>query len=87
MSILAWLILGIVAGSIARSLLPGRIKGGLLSALVCGVVGAQVGGWLSSQFFHIPLGHFWSLQTWAIAIAGSALVLVVWGAIKGRKQS
>ena len=87
MSIIAWLILGAIAGSVARLLVPGRIGKGLLPAIICGVVGALAGGWIASAIFHVGLGGFWDLRTWAIAIAGSALVLVVWGALRDRKKS
>ena len=86
MGFFAFLLLGLIAGIIARAIVPGKIRDGLLSALICGVVGAIVGGWLSSALFHISLGTFWSLRTWAIAIVGSIIVLVVWGAIKGRRH-
>jgi len=87
MGIIAFLILGVIAGTIARILVPGRINKGLISALICGVVGALIGGWLSSSIFHISLGTFWSLRTWVIAIAGSALVLFVWGLITKKSGS
>jgi len=86
MGTIAFLILGLIAGSVARALVPGRIGGGLFSALVCGVVGALVGGWISTALFGVPLGRFWDLRTWIISIAGSALVLAIWGIIKGRAK-
>ena len=86
MGTIAFLILGLIAGSVARALVPGRISDGLLSALICGVVGALVGGWISTALFGVPLGRFWDLRTWIISIAGSALVLAIWGIIKGRAK-
>jgi len=86
MSIIAFLILGTIAGSVARAFLPGRIGGGLIPALVCGIIGAVVGGFLSSLFLHVSLGAFWNLRTWVIAIAGSALVLFVWGLISDKSK-
>jgi len=86
MGIISFLVLGAIAGSIARAFLPGRIGGGLLSAIVCGVAGALVGGWLSARFFDIPLSRFWDIHTWIIAIAGSLIVLFVWGLLPGRNK-
>jgi len=86
MGTIAFLILGTIAGFVARALLPGRIGGGLIKALICGVAGALVGGWLSSAVFHVSLGTFWDLRTWVIAVAGSALVLLVYGALTGRNR-
>ncbi|MDR2973385.1 MAG: GlsB/YeaQ/YmgE family stress response membrane protein [Propionibacteriaceae bacterium] len=87
MGIISFLILGAIVGAIARALVPGRLGKGFLPALACGVIGALVGGMLSSAIFHVGLGAFWNLRTWLIAIAGSALVLLVWGAIKGRSNN
>ena len=86
MGFFAFLLLGLIAGIVARAIVPGKINDGLFSALVCGVVGAMVGGWLATALFHVGLGTFWSLRTWVIAILGSIIVLVIWGAIKGRRH-
>ena len=86
MGIIAFLILGGIAGAVARALVPGRIGRGLIPAMICGVAGALIGGWLSSQFLHVGLGTFWDWRTWIIAIAGSALVLLVWGLLTGKAK-
>jgi len=84
MGIVSFLILGLIVGMIARALVPGRVGKGLLPALVTGVVGALVGGMLSSWLFHVSLGAFFDLRTWIIAVLGSILVLLVYGWFKGR---
>ena len=50
------------------------------------VIGALLGGWLGSVFFNAPLEEFFSLQTWLLAIVGSIVVLLIYGAIVGRKS-
>ena len=85
MSFLAFLILGLIAGAIAKSLLPGRQGGGLLATLVLGVIGALVGGWLGGAIFNVGYDGFFSLQSWLIAIVGSVAVLLVYGARTGRR--
>ncbi|MEA5456432.1 GlsB/YeaQ/YmgE family stress response membrane protein [Sinomonas sp. JGH33] len=84
MGILAFLILGLIAGAIAKAILPGRQGGGWLVTLLLGVVGAILGGWLGSLLFGVGLANFWSLQTWIVAIVGSVLVLLIYGAVVGR---
>lgn len=79
MSIIGWIILGLIAGAIAKAILPGRQGGGWLVTLLLGVVGALLGGWIGSAIFGIGLEEFWSLQTWLIAILGSIVVLLIWG--------
>ena len=54
MGIIGWIILGLLAGAIAKILLPGRDPGGLIGPRI-GVAGAFVGGWLSSRFLDRPV--------------------------------
>jgi len=86
MGILGWIVLGLIAGAIAKLILPGRQGGGWIVTLLLGVVGALLGGWLGSVLFDVSLEDFWSLQTWLLAIAGSIIVLLIWGLIFGRKR-
>ena len=86
MGFIAFLILGLVAGTIAKAILPGRQRGGWLASLVVGVVGAFVGGALGSLIFDVPLGDFASLSTWLLAIGGSIIVLLVYGALTKRRS-
>lgn len=84
MGFIGWIVLGLIAGAIAKAILKDRAPGGLLATLLVGVIGAVVGGWLGSVLFDAPLEEFWSLQTWALAIGGSLIVLLVYGALAGR---
>jgi uncharacterized membrane protein YeaQ/YmgE (transglycosylase-associated protein family) len=79
MGIIGWIVLGLIAGAIAKAILPGRQGGGWLMTLLLGVVGALIGGWIGSAIFGIGLEEFWSFQTWIVAILGAILVLVIWG--------
>jgi uncharacterized membrane protein YeaQ/YmgE (transglycosylase-associated protein family) len=79
MGIIGWIVLGLVAGAIAKAILPGTQGGGWLITLVLGVVGALLGGFIGSAIFGIGLEEFWSIQTWLVAIAGSILVLLIYG--------
>ena len=87
MGFLAFLLLGLIAGSIAKLILPGRQNGGWFSTLILGVVGAMLGGWLGSVLFNAPLEEFFSIQTWLVAIGGSLIVLLIYGAFtSGRRR-
>lgn len=81
MGFFAFLILGLIAGAIAKLILPGRQGGGFFVTLLLGVVGAFLGGWLGSVLFNAPLQEFFSLQTWLLAIGGSLVVLLIWGLV------
>lgn len=87
MGFLAFLLLGLIAGAIAKMILPGRQDGGWFATLILGVIGALVGGWLGSWLFNTPLQDFFSIKTWLLAVAGSVLVLAIYGLIMGRKTS
>ncbi|MGN6272918.1 MAG: GlsB/YeaQ/YmgE family stress response membrane protein [Protaetiibacter sp.] len=86
MGILGWIVLGLIAGAIAKLILPGRQGGGWIVTLLLGVVGALLGGWLGSVLFGVGLEEFWSLQTWLLAIGGAIVVLLIWGLIFGRRR-
>jgi uncharacterized membrane protein YeaQ/YmgE (transglycosylase-associated protein family) len=85
MSIIAFLILGLLAGWIAKALLPGNDPGGLIITLIIGCVGALLGGFLGGALTgNNPLDEFWDLSTWLAAIIGSIILLVLYRAIAGR---
>jgi uncharacterized membrane protein YeaQ/YmgE (transglycosylase-associated protein family) len=86
-SFLAFLILGLIAGAIAKALLPGRQGGGWLITLLLGVVGAILGGWIGGALFGVGLQNFWSIQTWIVAIVGSVIVLLIYGAVTRRSRT
>ncbi|GAA2203220.1 GlsB/YeaQ/YmgE family stress response membrane protein [Sinomonas flava] len=86
MSILAFLILGLIAGAIAKAIMPGRQGGGILITMLLGVVGAILGGWIGSAIFGIGLQEFWSIQTWLVAIVGSIIVLAIFGMVTRRRH-
>lgn len=88
MGILGWIVLGLIAGAIAKLILPGNQGGGWLATLLLGVVGALLGGWLGSVLFNAPLEDFFSIQTWLLAIGGAIIVLLIWGLVtRGRSRA
>ena len=84
MGFLAFLLLGLIAGAIAKLILPGKQGGGWFVTLILGVVGAILGGWLGSLLFGVGINEFWSLSSWALAIGGAIIVLLIYGLIVGR---
>lgn len=86
MGFFGFLLLGLIAGAIAKLIIPGRQGGGWLITLLLGVVGAILGGWIGGLIFGGGLQEFFSIRTWLLAIGGSVVVLLVYGAITGRKS-
>jgi len=88
MGIIAWIILGLVAGLLANVLVPGRRSEGLILTCVIGIVGALLGGWVASKLFHVhSLNGFFNLSTWITAIVGAAVLLLAYHLITGRSSS
>jgi uncharacterized membrane protein YeaQ/YmgE (transglycosylase-associated protein family) len=85
MGILGWIVLGLIAGAIAKLIMPGDDPGGILVTMLLGIVGAVIGGFLGSRIFGIGLQTFWSLQTWIVAIIGSLILLIIYRLIVGRR--
>lgn len=85
MGIIGWIVLGLLAGAIAKAILPGEQGGGWIVTLILGVVGALVGGFLGSAIFGVDLGTFWDIKTWLLAIGGSLVVLLIWGLVTKRR--
>ena len=86
MGFLAFLILGLIAGAIAKAILPGTQGGGWVITLVIGVVGAFLGGWIGPLIFGGGLGDFFDLRTWLLSILGAVIVLVIYGAVASRRS-
>ena len=87
MGFIGWIILGLIAGAIAKAILPGKQGGGWIATLILGVVGAILGGWLGSMIFNAKVDEFFSLSSWLLAIGGSLIVLLIWGFITGRNKN
>ena len=85
MGFIPLLILGLIAGAIAGSILKDRAPGGFWGTLVVGVIGAVLGGWIGGAISGQGLSGFFSLWSWLLAIGGSLLVLLIYGAISGKK--
>jgi uncharacterized membrane protein YeaQ/YmgE (transglycosylase-associated protein family) len=85
MSIIAWIVLGLIAGLIANMLIPGRRQQGLVLTCVIGVVGALLGGWVATRLFRIhSMQGFFNLSTWLTAIAGAAVLLLAYHLVSAR---
>lgn len=87
MGVIAFLVLGLLAGAIAKALMPGDDPGGIVVTMAIGVLGALVGGFLAGVLFDAdPLNEFFSLSTWLTAIAGSILLLAIYRMVAGRRH-
>lgn len=86
MGIIGWIILGLLAGWIAKQLMPGPDRGGFIVTMLVGIGGALLGGFLATALgFGDPIDEFFDLSTWVAAIVGALIILFAWNAIRGRR--
>ena len=85
MGFIAWIVLGLIAGAIARLILPGRQGSGWLGALITGIPGALLGGWIGRLMGFSTNDSFFDLATWIFAIIGGVIVAFIWQAITSRR--
>ncbi|MBD1935262.1 MULTISPECIES: GlsB/YeaQ/YmgE family stress response membrane protein [Cyanophyceae] len=82
MGIIAWIVLGLIAGAIAKAIYPGHQGGGILATMGLGILGALVGGYLGSMFFGTSGGAAYgalTIPSIAFAVLGALVLLFLWG--------
>ncbi|MEY2243549.1 GlsB/YeaQ/YmgE family stress response membrane protein [Streptomyces sp. BF23-18] len=88
MGIIAWILIGLLAGAIAKLLLPGKDPGGIIITMLIGVAGGLLGGWLGKVVLGVDsIDGFFDLSTWIAAIAGSLILLVLYRMLTGNRRS
>ncbi|MFI9005982.1 GlsB/YeaQ/YmgE family stress response membrane protein [Actinosynnema sp. NPDC053489] len=86
MGILGWIVLGLIAGAIAKAIMPGKDPGGIVITMLLGIVGAILGGFIGRAIFGTDIGSFFDLSTWLLAILGSVVVLAIYHLVTGRRH-
>ena len=87
MGIIAFIILGAIAGALAKALMPGDDPGGWIVTTIIGIVGALLGGFIAGALFNAdPLDEFFDISTWLTAIVGSIILLVIYRLIVSRRD-
>jgi uncharacterized membrane protein YeaQ/YmgE (transglycosylase-associated protein family) len=82
MNLIAWIVLGLVAGAIAKAIYPGVQGGGIVATLILGVIGAFIGGtlfsFLSTGSLQLASTSF-SLAGLLVAVIGAIVAIFLWG--------
>jgi len=76
MSILAWIVLGLIAGGVASLIVPGRTPGGVIGAILIGIVGAIIGGWVATAFGAGSIDGL-SLYSMVVSVLGAVALLAI----------
>ena len=86
MGIIGWILLGIVAGVIAKALLPGDDPGGFIITALIGIAGALLGGFIARALgLGDPIDEFFDVSTWLAAIVGAIVLLLIYRLVTGRR--
>jgi uncharacterized membrane protein YeaQ/YmgE (transglycosylase-associated protein family) len=84
-SIIWWVIIGAVAGALAKFIMPGREGGGIITTILLGIVGGLVGGFLAEDVLHIGIGGA-VIGPIIVATIGAIVVLFVYNLATGRQR-
>lgn len=86
MSIIGWILLGLLAGIIAKRITPSGEDMGVILTTLLGIAGALLGGFLAMALgLGDPIDEFFDVSTWLAAIIGALIILVGWNAVSGRR--
>jgi len=86
MNVVSWIIFGLIAGGLAKLIMPGKDPGGCLVTILLGILGALLGGFLGRALFDFgPVTRF-NLQSLGIAILGAVLLLALYRLLVGRRR-
>lgn len=83
-AIIGWIIFGLIAGAIAKLLMPGKDPGGMIVTMLLGIAGALVGGFIGRTLWGSAGVTGWGVGSFALAIGGAILLLALYRLIKGR---
>jgi len=86
MSIIAWIVVGLIAGWLAKLVVPGREPGGFLATMAIGIVGAILGGWIWNLMFNAPGATGIDIGSIFVAFIGSVVLLLIYHATVGRRS-
>ena len=86
MGIIAWIVLGLIAGAIAKLLMPGNDPGGFIVTILIGIVGAVIGGFIGTTF---GMGDVSGVNVWSIvlSVVGAIILLIVYRMATGRRAA
>ena len=74
---ISWAIFGVIAGALAKAIMPGKDPGGFWVTMLIGIVGAVLGGWISTLLLNYDPNN-WSIGGFLVAIAGALILLFIY---------
>lgn len=85
MGILIWIVVGLIAGAIAKAIYPGHQGGGIFATIALGILGSLLGGWIGSAIFNTgAAAGSLSIPGIAFAVLGAIVLIFIWGLVTSR---
>ena len=85
MSLLSWILFGLLAGLVAKVIYTGKEPGGFLVTIIIGIIGAMLGGFIGVYGLHIGDVTGWNFRSFGLAVLGSVIVLWIYGLLRNRQ--
>lgn len=83
--IISWIIFGLIAGSIAKAIHPGKDPGGWVVTAIVGILGSFLGGWIGSMLLGVDVTG-WNISSFLVAVAGSVLLLFIYRKVISNRE-
>jgi len=84
MGIITWIVLGLIVGALAKFLMPGKDPGGFIVTTIIGIVGAILGGFISTKLGFGTVTGF-NIDSIAIAVGGAIILLILYRVVRGKR--
>ena len=85
MNILTWILFGLIAGALAKFIMPGKDPGGCLVTIAIGILGAVVGGFIGTEVLNFGTVTGFNLRSLGIAVLGAIVLLALYRLVIGRR--
>lgn len=87
MGILSWILFGLIAGAVAKLILPGKDPGGIIVTIIIGILGGLLGGWIGTSLFDSGGVSGFNLASFIWAVIGSLILLLIYRLVFHRSRS
>ncbi len=87
LTIIGWIVFGLIAGVIAKAIMPGRDPGGAIVTILLGIAGSVIGGFIGRSLFYRGDSEPGTIISMVFAVIGAIILLAAYRLIKGRSAT
>lgn len=85
MGVLSWILFGLIAGAIAKFIMPGKDPGGCIGTIIIGILGALIGGFIGTELLDFGTVTGFNVRSFGIAILGAIVLLSLYRLLLARR--